>query len=571
MNDNSIYASISLVDRGNSLYKTERGFRKLQNTTNQNNTAYKNLQKTMSATSEVFGTIAKSALGFSAFAIGLSYGMSKFSQETIEGINNLYKFNTLTGISTNALQDFSNKRAFSGFSVGAKQSMQEIDKLQQRIWLLRNGLGGDAQPFQRLGVDYGDERNIMDIVADLEKIAKTTNNPDDIMWLKQLFSPELIASMRTAENVMTKIGGQKMLGEEQKKNVAEYGQSVDAVSQNLRMLKDQIVATMAPDLTHINENFLVWLSSNSDDILKTSKDLAHALSMIADDVQFVATAFGKLYNEVDKFVPMAEVFKYAIEAWLIYKTTQGIIGLASAFKNLATAIGGATTASNAFKGAGANAFDVGGGARGANAAKFATNAGKTTGMLGKIGGIAAGATSFIPGSLQTKLLIAAGAATIYGLKKAKDYTVNKALDEASATGDYNVLKNSTLAGALKDGRFNSDPKFIKYIHERYDKEKGKEGVSQWIKSYGVDENAVMNRKNPKTSSEYVATDMTQAVERNVSNVNQTNTYSVTNYNDIKVENSGENTTAADIANAINEKTEDEFLHPKSNSTMPKRL
>ena len=218
--------------------------------------------------------------------LAVATAMKAFTDSTVNSTVALQNFTNQTGMLGAELQRWQIAGELSDLSMGADQVTQSIASLQQNLTQIRLG-GGNVSPFQLLGVDVAGK----DAFQVLEKIRKSIIGLDNATATNLIqqtgLSPQFINILRLSNEEFSKLFGERSVLSKSKRNdVLKMGTSLTNLKIALVLLKDQIVAFVAPALISISKGFkrivdgLASFIDGIENVSTTIKVLAVAIGLL---------------------------------------------------------------------------------------------------------------------------------------------------------------------------------------------------------------------------------------------------------------------------------------------------
>ena len=205
-----------------------------------------------------------------------SYGLYKFVDGTLTGVVAMDNLSRQTGLSTEKLQKWQQAAQLSNLSLSAEEVGQSIGNLQKNLAAIRIGQGNIA-PFQLLGIDVGGDA--FSVLEQLRSRIKGLDRPTATNLITQLgLTSDFLNVLELSNEEFAKLSQNTFLSRGQQNDIMQLGYSFKALTLNLKSLKDQAVARIAPSLKELVDGFFKWLNTNGSKVIDTMATLAKVFS-----------------------------------------------------------------------------------------------------------------------------------------------------------------------------------------------------------------------------------------------------------------------------------------------------
>ena len=200
------------------------------------------LQKITTGFSNLRRGLLETKLAF----VGAMYALDRFVMSSAEGVANIENIALQTGLSADALQKWDLAGQMSSLALGTGQTAQALGNLQKQLSGIMMGQGNIA-PFQMLGIDVAG-KNAFDVISDIRNSIKDLRPDIATNIISQMgLDPTMIAILRMSNEQFAKmINNQSILGKGGRQGVLQAGMAIRRLEIQLKLLKDQIVASLAP-------------------------------------------------------------------------------------------------------------------------------------------------------------------------------------------------------------------------------------------------------------------------------------------------------------------------------------
>ena len=262
--------------------------------------------------------------------VGAGVAIDRFVNGTVQGVVALQNLNNQTGLAIDELQKLQQAGQLADLTLTPEAISQSVANLQRNLANISLGQG-NIRPFQLLGIDprTTDAFKVIDQLRDSIKGLDPAIATNLIQELG--LSPQFINILKLSRREFEQLSQNTFLGSRQRDLVLQAGTAFTRLRLNMKALKDQAVAKLAPLLIDITERFFKWTKDNG-------KKVSDAISSIVRAMTLFVTAIARVTNLIGEFIEKLFGVENGIKIIAIALAALGIILIP--FKRI-FAIGGA--------------------------------------------------------------------------------------------------------------------------------------------------------------------------------------------------------------------------------------
>jgi hypothetical protein len=215
-------------------------------------------------------------------SVAALFGVKKFVDGTVNSVAALNNLNQQTGLSIDKLQKWSQVAQLSNLSISAEQATNSIATLQKNLAAIHMGQGNIA-PFQLLGLDVNTDA--FGILEQLRGKIGKLNNATATNLISQLgLNPEFLSVLKLSRAEFDKLGANRFLNGKQRQDIIALGTTLKQITLEFKILKDQAVAKLAPELTKLTQGFFKWMTQNGNKIIDVITGIVRGMSVFSSTI-----------------------------------------------------------------------------------------------------------------------------------------------------------------------------------------------------------------------------------------------------------------------------------------------
>jgi hypothetical protein len=240
--------------------------------------------------------LKRDAFLMQAAFVGAVFALDRFVDSSIRGVVSLQNLNNQTGLSIEKLQRLQQAGQLADLTLTPEAISQSVANLQKNITDITKLGKGNFRPFQLLGIDptTGDAFQVLDQVRERIKGVDDAVATNVIQELG--LSPQFINILKLSNKEFKELSQNAFfLNSEQRNLILRSGTAITKLKLQMRALKDQAVAKLAPLLIELTNKFFAWLRDNGKKVVDTIASLARAMT------RFV-TAVGRAVSILAEFL-----------------------------------------------------------------------------------------------------------------------------------------------------------------------------------------------------------------------------------------------------------------------------
>lgn len=241
--------------------------------------------------------------------VGATAAIDRFVDGTVKGVVSLQNLQNQTGLSIEKLQKLQQVGQLADLTLTPEAISQSVANLQKNITEITRLGKGNFRPFQLLGIDptSGDAFNVIDQLRDRIRGLDPAIATNLIQELG--LSPQFINILKLSREEFEKLSENTFLSPQQRNLVLQAGTAMTRLKIQMKALKDQSVAKLAPLLTEITEKFFIWIKENGKKVADTITSVVRAMTLF---VTTISRAIGFVTSLVEGLFGIENGFKAII-------------------------------------------------------------------------------------------------------------------------------------------------------------------------------------------------------------------------------------------------------------------